>query len=785
MLKFALCLVCLRTVLFAFPEGASVKGTLIDTSGAVVPGVSITLHPVASDSSIGVTSDPEGKYLFEHLAAGEYYLDARTSSLVLKRAEKLTLASGEDKTLNLTLTAAAVRSQITVTGADSPQPFDATSKALDVVDVAQAQQRGLFAVSDALRMVPGLRVTTRGGPDSFTTIDTRGLPVDDTAVLIDGYRFRDVTAIQGDASAYLADLMLVDSASIEVLRGSGSSLYGTNSVGGTINIISDTGGGPVHGDLDLQGGGLGLFQGSARIAGGALNSRLDYSAGLANLNVTEGVNDGGAARNWSGQGSVNYALTPGIRIGFKEFANTGFLQENVSPAPLSYSLIGVIPALAAGPNANFLPSLNDPDAGRYSYFTYSLFHLDHQVTRNLSYKIGYALVDTVRDNRDGPGGPGFYQPSFNTSDKYSGRTDTLQARISYVAGSHHVLTAGYEFEREHYLDVTTDQNPMLADRADYRTDARQSTNSAFVQDEIRMFDGRLQFLLSGRFTSARLSQPTFLGGASPYSNSTLPNPPSAFTGDVSTAYFFRSTSTKLRAHVGNSFRLPSLYERFGGYLFDGVDYAYGDPRLAPERYVSGDLGFDQYLFRERVKISSTYFYTQLQREIGFFDFPPSYVDPYGRTAGYYDERGGIARGVEVSGEFRPSSKTLLTASYTYTNAQDRVSQYYTGTNISPLETPRIFRDAVTVTAMRNLGRHIDLAMDFQGGSDFLYPLYGYAFQFNGPRQLGISGGYSHSFRDRYSARFYFRVSNALNQNYFEDGFQTPHRWAIAGIHFAY
>jgi iron complex outermembrane receptor protein len=790
--KLAIFFVCAQTALFAFASGpftsgATVKGTITDSSGAVVPAATITLHPIADNSFISAVSDAQGNYAFEHLAPGKYYADVQGKSLVLKSPADITLSEGQQVRLDMTLVAAAVHSQVTVTGADSSQPIDATSKALDIVDVAEAQERGLFAVSDALRTLPGLRVVSRGGPDSFTTIDTRGLPVADTAVLIDGYRFRDVTAIQGDASAYLGDFMLVDSSRIEVLHGSGASLYGTNSVGGTVNIITDTGGGPIHGDVDVQGGGLGLFQGSAKLAGGAMNSRLDYSAGLATLNVSNGVDDAGAVRDWSGQGSVNYAITPGIRIGVKEFANTGFLQENVSPQPTNsaYSLVGIFPAIATGPNATFIPSLGDPDAGRYSYYTYSLFHFDHQVTRNLSYKIGYALVDTVRDNRDGPGGPGLYQPSFNTSDKYSGRTDTLQARVSYVAGSHQVLSAGYEFEREHYLDVTTDQNPVIADRANYRTDARQRTNSAFAQDKISLFGDRLQFLFSGRFTGASLSQPSFLGGVSPYAGTTLPSPPSAYTGDASVAYFFRKTSTKLRSHIGNAFRLPSIYERFGGYLFDGVDYAYGDPRLAPERYVSGDFGVDQYLFKERLKLSSSYFYTQLQEEIGFLEFPPGYVDPYGRTGGYYNTPGGISRGVELSGEFRPSSKTVIIATYTYTNAQDRASQYYTGTDVDPLDTPRIMRNSVNITAMQNLGHHVDAAMDFQGGSNFLYPLYGYAYQFNGPRQLGISGGYTHSFGEKYSARFYFRISNALNQDYFEDGFQTPRRWAVGGIHLTF
>ena len=73
---------------------------------------------------------------------------------------------------------------------------------------------------------------------------------------------------------------------------------------GTINVITDQGGGPLHGDFDYQGGGLGLNRGLATIAGGAFGNRLTYSAGVAHLNEINGVNEGGAARNWSAQGGA-------------------------------------------------------------------------------------------------------------------------------------------------------------------------------------------------------------------------------------------------------------------------------------------------------------------------------------------------------------------------------------------------------------------------------------------------------------------------------------------------
>jgi iron complex outermembrane receptor protein len=781
-LNFAAVLFAAGACLFA-SSTATVSGTVTDPAGAAVSGASVSLHQVAGSALLVANSDATGHFSFTNVAPGEYLLDASARGLSIGKTEVVTLAPGEERELVIHLVISAVETQVSVTAASEPQSLDQVSKALDMVNVPDAERRGIISVADAIRFLPGLRVSTRGGPGTFTTIQTRGLRVTDTAVLIDGFPFRDPTSIQDEASAYIGDLLLVDASRIEVLRGSGSSLYGTNSMSGTVNIITDSGGGPAHGDVDLQGGGLGLFRGVARLAGGLLNNRMAYSAGISDLNVSEGVADAGAVRDWSGQTGVSYALASKIRLAVDVFANRGFLQENVSPMPTATApATGVIPAM---PAITFVPSLGDPDAGRYSHFINSLFRFEDEVSSRFSYRVAYGIVDVDRNNTDGPAGPGFFQPTFNTSQRYAGRIDTVQARANYLLGSRQVLTAGYEFQQEHYLNVSTDQNPNPSQRAYFKTNAEQRTNAVFAQDELHFFGGRMQLLLSGRFTQANLAQPQFIGVGAFSAYTHLPSPPAAYTGDASIAYFFKRTSTKWRAHTGNSFRLPSLYERFGTYLFDGFEYVYGDPRLSPERAISLDFGFDQYLFHEHLKVSSTYFYSHLQQVIGFLYFPPSYIDPYGRTAGYYNTRGGISRGVELSGDLRPTRKTTLFASYTYTNAKDRSSQYYTGTNVAPLQSPRILPNRMTLVATQQIGKHIDLDMDFEAGSNYLYPLYGYAYQFAGPRQLGLSAGYSLRVSERLSARFYVRFSNALDQNFYEDGFQTPPRWAVGGIHFTF
>jgi vitamin B12 transporter len=796
--------------LLAALEPAVVTGNVTDPSGAAVSGASVSLHQLAGAAVVTTTSDNTGHFLFRNLAPGDYLIDASAPGLTIADPETLTVVAGENKHVAIHLAVSAMKNEVSVTAASEPQAIDQLSKALDTVNVRDAERRGLFSVADAIRFIPGLRVSTRGSPGTLTTIQTRGLRATDTAVLIDGFRFRDPTSIQGDASAYIGDLLLVDSSRIEVLRGSGSSLYGTNSMSGTVNIITDSGGGPAHGDLDLQGGGLGLFRGVARLAGGTISNRLAYSVGLSHLNITEGVDDVGAVRDWSGQTGINYSITPNMRVGVDLFANTGYLQQNVTPSPtVNAPTIGIIPAIPlttaqihlADANlpfdpgsATFVPSLGDPDAGRYSHFINSLFRFEHEVNSRLSYRIGYGIVDTNRNYTNGPGGPNlpaYSQPLFNTADRYTARTDTVQARADYLLGSHQLLSGGYEFEQEHYLNVSTSQNPDPSQGAYFRTDARQKSNAVFAQDQVTGLSGRLQLLLSGRFTTASLGQPSLIGGASPYATSRLPSPPDAYTGDASLSYFLQRTSTKLRAHAGNSFRLPSIYERFGGYFYGGTYFPFGDPRLSPERAISMDFGFDQYLFHQLLKVSGTYFYSHLQQVIGYLDFPPGYVDPYGRTGGYYDTGGGIARGVELSGDFHPSRSTTVFASYTYTNARDRTAQYYTGTGVDPLQSPRILPNTVTIIATQQFGSHFDAAMDFDAGSDYLYPLYGLsplssnAFRFAGPRQLGVSAGYSAGLGERASARFYVRVSNTLDQDFYEDGFRTPGRWAVAGIHVSF
>src|SRR5205807_2567742 len=162
-----------------------------------------------------------------------------------------------------------------------------------------------------------------------------------------------------------------------------------------------------------------------------------------------------------------------------------------------------------------------------------------------------------------------------------GSTNTLDARTDFRIGSHNLVNAGYEFERESYLNQSFDVTPA----GNSTVDVSERSNTFFAQDQLRFLDDRLQLSAGFRAQTFRLRAPRFTPSAgAPYAGINFTSPPVAYTGDGSVAYLFRSTGTKLRAHVGNGYREPSLFERFGTFFsgFFGFS-ALGDPRLAPER----------------------------------------------------------------------------------------------------------------------------------------------------------------------------------------------------------
>ncbi len=776
---------------------SSIRGRVVDPSGGTVAGASVRLYSRTQDLQWTAASGPQGEFRFERVPFGRYLIEARTETLDQASPVDVDLLEKSVENLDLRLEIRGLSSRVSVTASSTPLSTQEAGKAMDVIGADELARRGEITLSEAVRLTPGVRVQQLGGPGSFVRILTRGLRAYDTSITLDGLRMRDAAAVQADATAYIGDLLVVNSDRIEVLRGSGSSLYGSNAIGGVINVVTDQGGGPLRGEVSAEGGGLGLFRGLAKVAGGARENRLQYSAGVSHLNVNGGIDGIESVKNTGGQGFVQWRPSASTALSARLLGNSSTTGQTSNPMAAPVSNLppgaGLVPAIPLPSdqirlleqgqpvnwgNATFAPNLYDPDANRPGDFLSTMLSWTQQVNARVNYRLAWHRFDSTRDHRNGPAGMG-YQPMFLSSNRYEGQYDTLQARTDLALARTNLLSAGYEWEVEDYDNWARDWNTSSAERVDARSRIQQRSHAVFVQDQARFLSDRLLVNLSGRIQRFSLDRPTFEGGTPQYEGVELKAPANAYTGDASFAYLIPATNSKIRAHVGNGYRAPSLYERFGTSFFFGAFSPYGDPRLRPERTIAADFGFDQYFGSDRYRLGATYFYTRLQEIIGFGSTPN---DPFGRWGGYVNTGGGLARGVEISGEARPLRSVVVQASYTYTNADERNSILTDGT----VRSIRVLPHSFTAIATYQATRRLQFTADFLAGSEYVSGTFFVGtgtrpYLFPGPKKLDLAASYTVPLSDRTSLRFFTRAENLTNQRYFEDGFRTPRVWATAGM----
>jgi len=748
---------------------------VLDPQYASVPGARIELTRGDASWSTSVVASDVGWYRFEALAPGSYLASASASGFAT-RVVPLRIEADDATEVEIRLELAAVAESVVVTGADRVQRLSDSTKTLSVVDSDEMEARDEYFVPDALRTVPGLRMEQLGGPGSFTSLKIRGLRTEDTAILIDGARLRDPSAPQGDASSYIENLVAPDLDRVEILRGSGSSLHGTNAGGGVINIVTASGGGEPRGSLLVEGGGLGFFRAGASVSGG-IRERFLYSVGASHVNVSEGVDGDDESRNTSFQGRALLQMTPHSSVSFRFYGSDAELALNESPVTL-----GALPEgeIAAVPDVNYVPSANDPDNRREGSFYSSLLTYEQKPSAAFSYSLRYHGLVTSRRFDEGPLGVSPFEPLFASADIYDGGIHTFAARGDYEWGQHQVLNAGYELERESF------ENRSIPDPAQEGslTDVSQSSHTLYVQDQVSLLDSALSLSGSARVQFFSLDEPRFEPEeGSPYRGIDFAAPDDAVTFDLSAAYAFPSTGTRLRTHLGSGYRAPSLFERFGA-SFSTFGYSvYGDPRLSPERTVTFDLGIEQIALSDRARMEATYFRTRLS-EIIVFDFSgaidPS-TDPFGRFGGYLSTDGGVTQGLELALSLAPRQGFDLKTSYTFTDAEPP-----RGVSPDQEQAFAIPRHQFTLVAAKSFGSSFSLAFDLLASSSYLAPVFDLStfqsrvYRFDGYVKADLVASYRLPVGTT-GLRFFGKIENLLDETIHASGFRTPGRYALAGV----
>lgn len=785
-LSFVIVFLVISLATSAQQSTSVIQGTVTDPNGPVA-GVEVQIFAGEQDKPFRTTiSDNQGAYKFT-VPADRYFLRARRvvgTRTYLSGTNQVDSVSGSNVVFNFTIPQVSTISELVIIAANETQPIEEVSKTVNSITGQEMRDRADITLVDSLRTIPGFRVQQLGGFGRTASIKSRGLRNQDTAVLIDGVRLRDAASITGDATAFLSDLTLTSVSKVEVLRGPGSSLYGTNAIGGTIDFQTPVPPSGWHGQVSGAGGGLGLGRFRGNIGKGTSDGKFGFNAAVSRTVFTEGIDGDDDANNTNFQSRIEFKPFSNTNISARFFLSDAFVALNSSP-----DTFGALPAsnrtiLDASEGINFIADANDPDASQASRFFNGQIALTQIINSRLIFQGHYSGLTTRRRNDDGPLAESF--PSASTS-IFEGTIHTANGQVDWTANSYNRITAGYEFEQENFRN----EGSTPSGTQDFFTDTDQSSHVLYFQDLVSLLDGKLQVAGGMRAQFFQLGTPGFSLNNPPYSNLTLESPPSAITFDGSASYYISSTGTKFRAHAGNGYRVPSLYERFGTFFSTFPSNAFvalGDPGLKPEKTAAFDAGIDQYLFDRKVSLSATFFYTRLIDTIGFGNSAPGIGSTPRPFGGYINTEGGVARGFELSGNVKPTSLTDIFASYTYTNSDQMVPQV-SGSGV--FRTLGIPTSQFTLNATQRI-KNFWVNADLLASSSYLAPIFSnsmfrtYIYRFEGNRRLDLTAGYTFTFdQAKYNLRVFGTLENLLDYEYFENGFRTIGRTGRVGISFGF
>jgi vitamin B12 transporter len=548
-----------------------------------------------------------------------------------------------------------------VSPSQSTQLLSETASSVTVVTQEQLQRYGQSGVAEALRQTAGLDVVRSGGPGGNTSLFLRGANSNHTKVLLDGIPLNDPS----DPSRRFdfANLQVDNIERIEVLRGPQSTIYGSDAIGGVVNIITKRGSGPLRTKTTGMGGSFGTAQTGFSASGGS--ERAYYSFGGSWLH-TDGIS---AADRRNGNTErdryQNGTLSTRVGYNFNENWNLDYVfRWSDADAAIDQSA-SVFPYLPIDQLNRRVRTENMAQRIQLSHVA-----LDGQVRQ----KAGFSLNDVQRsDNRVGL----FERPYFE------GQTRQFDYQADLDLTETNTFTAGAVYYHEQaFADAST---------FDAAEKGRQHMPSCYVQD--RFFLGENWVTTAG----VRWDDHSRAGAAQTYR--------------VTSLYRVADTGYSVHGTLGTGFRAPALSENFFGV---NAPFAFTNAGLRPERSRGWDMGLRKEFLDGQLWIDGTYFRNDFQ-DLILFAFDPN-------TFLFRLNNVGQARssGVELTGGWQWNERWLLNCSYTHDdtyNADNGRALLRRPRDKGTLGVTRLFPDYRAQSSLYLLAVGPRLDSDFSSGSD--------------------------------------------------------------------
>ena len=401
--------------------------------------------------------------------------------------------------------------ELVVTAARVAQPASEVGQAVTVIDRAEIERRQTTVVSDLLATTPGVTVTRNGSIGALASVRIRGAEADQTLVVIDGVRVNDPSSTGGGFN--FANLLSSSVERIEVLRGPNSVPWGSQAIGGVVNIITAT---PTEGvqaranaeygyaDSVFASAGVSGAKGpvSGSLTGGYL--RTDGISSAASGTERDGYRQYGAA------GRLGVEFAPGIGLDLRGYYADSKVDIDGFPAP-DY-------VLADTPEYSKTQEL----------YGYAGLHANFADGR-FNNRVAFTIADINRDN---------YDPTFGADPSFigRGRSERYEYQGDFRPLDQVRVVAGVERENSRYSDGFSYADTGIT--------------SVYGQLIVKPID-----IL------------TLTGGVRNDDHDDFGN----HTTFGANAALALRTGTTLRASYGEGFKAPTLYQLFSDYGNRGLD----------------------------------------------------------------------------------------------------------------------------------------------------------------------------------------------------------------------
>lgn len=507
---------------------------------------------------------------------------------------------------------------VVVTATRTEQPVAQLGQSITVLDLDDIELSQKAILSDLLATVPGVTFSRNGGVGTVTSVRIRGAEADQTTVLIDGVKLNDPSSPGGGFN--FGNLLTGNVARIEVLRGPQSVLWGSQAIGGVINMITREPAEDFAFNGHAEGGSFGTFQGVGNVSGA--NDFIQAGAG-AGYFTSDGISAFNEDRGGTeADGYENFGANAKVRVLASEqisFDLRGWYSEG------KVNIDGFLP-----PNFIFADTPEFSNTKEFVGYAGTNIELLEGRFHN---RFAFTYTDTNRDSFNPDATPE------NTFDA-KGRNERFEYQGILEAAEGLQLTAGAETE----LSKMTSVSPSSFDPNPAPTRGRARINSVYGQ---AIYSPLTDLTL---IAGLRRDDHSIFGGAT--------------TFGVSASFSPNEGQTRFKASYSEGFKAPSLFQ---------LQSRFGNAELNPEEAEGWEAGIEQRFLDGHGLIGATWFSRTITNQIGFVScFLNSDPRCQTRPSGFYDNIDRTkADGIEIFASYRSDEGTVFSAQYTYTDPRNR------------------------------------------------------------------------------------------------------------------